>query len=158
MCDTFCVILFKESTMGTVHAEITLRNAFDSAKVREGILKEGEIRSMTVTAVVDTGAMTLVITEELRLKLGLTITAQKNVRVASGQRLSCGMTEAVEIHWKDRFSTLSAVVIPGAEKVLLGVIPLEDMDLIVNPVTQELIGAHGDIVEVMALSPFPVRE
>jgi hypothetical protein len=26
----------------------------------------------------------------------------------------------------------------------LGVIPLEDMDLVVDPVKQELAGAHGD--------------
>jgi hypothetical protein len=99
--------------------------------------------------------MSLVITEELRQKLGLAITAQKIVRIASGQRLSCGLTEAVEVHWRDRVSTLSAVVIPGAETVLLGSIPLEDMDLMVNPVTRELAGAHGDTVEFMALSPLP---
>jgi len=40
-----------------------------------------------------------------------------------------------------------ALVVPGAEKVLLGVIPLEGLDLMVNPVTQELVGAHGDEVE-----------
>jgi hypothetical protein len=37
-------------------------------------------------------------------------------------------------------------VLPGAEEVLLGAIPLEDMDLIVNPARQELTGAHGDEV------------
>jgi hypothetical protein len=30
--------------------------------------------------------------------------------------------------------------------VLLGAIPLEDMDLIVNPAKGELVGAHGDEV------------
>jgi len=39
----------------------------------------------------------------------------------------------------------------GAEDALLGAIPLEDMDLMVNPVTQELIGIHGDIVEHIAM-------
>ena len=43
--------------------------------------------------------------------------------------------------------TLPALVIPGAEKVLMGAITLEGLDLIVNPVTQELIGAHGDDME-----------
>jgi hypothetical protein len=32
----------------------------------------------------------------------------------------------------------------GTEEILLGVIPLEDMDLIVNPVDGCLAGAHGD--------------
>jgi clan AA aspartic protease len=136
--------------MGTVYAEITLKNMFDVGKAREGLMKEHNIRTATVTAIVDTGAMTLVITEELFQELGLSIIGEKMVRTASGQR--CKVTEPVGIHWKDRFSALSAVVIPGAEVVLLGVLPLEDMDLIVNPGTQELQGAHGDIVECMVLS------
>jgi len=47
--------------MGTVHAEITLSNVFDEKNVQEGIFKEQELPSMTVTAVVDTGAASLVI-------------------------------------------------------------------------------------------------
>ena len=137
--------------MGTVFAEITLKNAFDEGKFREGLISEQEVRSVTVTALVDTGAMSMVITEELRQKLGLIIIKEKIVQIANGQRVSCGVTEAVEIHWKNRSSTLSAVVIPGAEIVLLGAIPLEDMDLIVEPVNRELVGAHGDIVETFAL-------
>ena len=43
------------------------------------------------------------------------------------------------------------MVIPGAEAVLLGAIALEGMDLMVNPVTRELAGAHGDTEEYMAL-------
>jgi len=36
--------------------------------------------------------------------------------------------------------------IADAGKVLLGAIPLEEMDLTVSPNQQELVGAHGDIV------------
>jgi hypothetical protein len=43
------------------------------------------------------------------------------------------------------------VVIPGAEFVLLGAIPLEFMDLMVHPAKQELVGVHGDNIELMAL-------
>ena len=137
--------------MGTVLAEITLKNATDNVNHERGLIKEGDVRSETVTAIVDTGAMSLVITEELRQKLGLSIRGEKPVLIANGLRLSCKITEPVEICWKNRYSSQNAVVIPGAEKVLLGAIPLEDMDLIVNPVTQELVGAHGDIMETMAL-------
>ena len=137
--------------MGTVYAEITLKNAFDDGKFREGLIGEQDARSVTVTAVVDTGAMTLVITEELRQKLGLRIVGEKFAKTANGQRVSCGITEAVEIYWKNRNTTLQAVIIPGAEAVILGTIPLDDMDLVVKPDTRELVGAHGDIVEVLVL-------
>jgi hypothetical protein len=39
-----------------------------------------------------------------------------------------------------------ALLLPGAEEVLLGAIPLEDMDLVVDPAVRELKGAHGDEV------------
>ena len=137
--------------MGIVHAEITLKNSFDCANYQRGLIKEQDVHSVSVTAVVDTGAMSLVISDELCQMLALRIQGEKIALVANGQRVSCKVTEPVNIYWKNRYSSLSAVVIPGAEKVLLGAIPLEDMDLIVNPITQELIGAHGDSVECLAL-------
>jgi clan AA aspartic protease len=137
--------------MGMVHAEITLRNAVDGSQVRKGLISEEKARSITVNAVVDTGASSIVINEELRQKLGLAITRQRSVKVADGRQVPCKYTEAVEILWKDRDFACTAVVIPGAEHVLLGAIALEGMDLMVNPTTQELIGVHGDNVEHMAL-------
>ena len=137
--------------MGTVHAEITLKNANDERKALDGLIKKEDVRAATVQTVVDTGAMSLVITEELCQKLGLMVRGEKFARIANGQRVSCKVTEAVEIHWKNRTSIQSAVVIPGAAEILLGTMPLEDMELMVNPVTQELAGVHGDIEEFMAL-------
>ena len=56
------------------------------------------------------------------------------------------ITQPVDIHWKNRETSCRAMVLPNAKEVLLGAIPLEDMDLIVNPAKLELIGAHGDEV------------
>ena len=137
--------------MGMVHAEITLRNVYDEGKAHEGLIKPENIRSVIVNAVVDTGAMNLVITEELFQKLGLMIEGEKTAHIANGQRVSCKVTDAVKVCWKDRDTIVPAVVIPGAEKVLLGAIPLEGMDLMVNPSTQELVGVHGDKVEFLVL-------
>ena len=83
--------------MGTVYAEITLSNVVDAARVRDGQLKEQDLRSATVTALVDTGAMTLVITEKLYQTLGLSKVGERVVRTASGQRLACIVTEPVDI-------------------------------------------------------------
>ena len=130
--------------MGNVHAEITLRNITDCGKVREGLIGEEAIRSVTVKALVDTGAMTLCINEETRQKLGVEVVKTLPVRVANGERVISHVTDPVEIVWKDRSSACRAVVIPGAELTLLGVIPLEEMDLTVNPVERELVGIHGD--------------
>jgi clan AA aspartic protease len=92
----------------------------------------------------DTEAMTLIITEELYQKLGLTQKKEKIANLANGMRVSCKVTSPVSIYWKNRSTMVEAVVVPGAERVLLGVIPLEDMDLIVEPKNEELVGAHGN--------------
>ena len=57
--------------MGLVKTEITLKNTKDMFKVEFGLIPEQEIRQMTVTSFVDTGAWTLVINEATRKKLGL---------------------------------------------------------------------------------------
>jgi hypothetical protein len=36
------------------------------------------------------------------------------------------------------------VVIPDAVDVLLGALPLEELDLMVDPVNQRLVGVHGN--------------
>ena len=132
--------------MGLVHTEITLKNAGDVVNVRRGIIDEGEIRQVTLTAMVDTGAGTLVINDEVRLKLGLEIETTRRTELADGAKREYGVTEPVKICWKNRDTACPALVLPDSSEVLLGAIPLEDMDLIVNPSKRELTGAHGDEV------------
>ena len=137
--------------MGHVYAEITLKNVYDMAYAQNGYIKEEEIRSLTVQAVVETGATRLCISEETRKKLGLRILGSMPIHIANGTSVACQLTEPVEVIWKNRFSAENAVIVPGSDVTLLGVIPLEAMDLIVNPVTQELVGAHGDKPQFLAL-------
>jgi clan AA aspartic protease len=137
--------------MGTVYTEITLKNAADLVRAKTGLIKEQEVRSIIVSAVVDTGAASLVINEEQCQKLGLGIEKERSARVADGRRVFCKVTEPVKVEWKDRDASCNAMVIPGAEAVLLGAIPLEWMDLMIHPAKQELVGVHGDTIEYMAL-------
>ena len=130
--------------MGTFREEITLENILDRGFAKHGYIKETEVRTLKVDAMPDTGAWTLVINEELRQKLGLEIKEMRNSTLADGKTSSYAITESVNIYWKNRFTALPAVVVPGAKEVLLGALPLEAMDLIVDPVRQQLAGAHGD--------------
>jgi clan AA aspartic protease len=130
--------------MGEVRPEITLVNIGDAVKARDGLIPETAIRRLTVNAVVDTGAWTLVINEETREKLGLRVEKTNETTLAGGSKVSSGLTEYVEVRWKDRKTPCEALVLPGEEDVLLGAYPLEGMDLTVNPKKQEVVGAHGD--------------
>lgn len=135
--------------MGEVTEKITLMNSGDISALGRGSIPDTAVRQLTVNAIVDTGAMSLVIGEETCKQLGLVIVEERAATLAGGLRQSCKVTEPVTIRWKERFTTSHAIVLSnqkpgGKEEILLGVIPLEDMDLIVNPVERCLTGAHGD--------------
>ncbi|MCL2444227.1 MAG: aspartyl protease family protein [Treponema sp.] len=129
--------------MSIVHTEITLKNAIDVGKKREGSINEHDIRQITVNSLVDTGAWTLVINEATREKLGLDIIGTESGTLADGIRQEFNMAGPVEIWWKNRRVTCDALVLPDADDILLGAIPLEAMDLTINP-RRELVGVHGD--------------
>jgi predicted aspartyl protease len=57
--------------MGFVYADITLKNAYDVTNSDKGLINEQEVHQTTVKALVDTGAITLVINETVRKALGL---------------------------------------------------------------------------------------
>ena len=129
--------------MSIVYAEITLRNEWDVCLADQGHIKEDEVRQMTVQSVVDTGAWTIVINEETREKLGLHDKGFGEANLADGQKAYFPMAGPLEIRWKNRHMTCNALVMPDAPDVLLGAIPLEHMDLTINP-KRELVGVHGD--------------
>jgi clan AA aspartic protease len=135
--------------MGFVHTEITLKNAKDIYRAEDGLIKDAEIRQSTITAMVDTGAMTLVINEKLRLQLGLGIQGERLATLADDTKTTVKIADPVRVCWKNRSMICDPLVVSGDRKILLGATPLEEMDLMVDPVRQELTGAHGD--EVISL-------
>ena len=130
--------------MGAFMEEITLENTVDRTLADHGYIKDTEVRTLKVKAIPDTGAWTLVINEEVREKLGLEIEKEVRSTLADGTVGKYPLTKPVKIQWKDRCTFLSAVVVPNAERVLLGALPLEGLDLIVDPVQQTLTGVNGD--------------
>jgi len=72
--------------MEIVRTTITLKNGYDILKAKDGLIKEPEIRQTTINAIVDTGAWTMVINEEIREKLGLSILRTDSGTLADGKR------------------------------------------------------------------------
>jgi clan AA aspartic protease len=135
--------------MGHVNTRITLKNLRDIFKAKEGNLPEDKIRQATVDVMVDTGATMLVINEQLFQQLGLDTSGERRITLAkdtSNLRFAeiCKITEPLEIHWEDRSIAMPALVVEGTSDFLLGVLPLEGMDLMVDTVNQKLVGVHGD--------------
>ncbi|MDR2633889.1 MAG: retroviral-like aspartic protease family protein [Treponema sp.] len=119
--------------MGEVHTEITLVNIGDQSAADRGFIPRDQVRQVTLTALVDTGAWTLVLNEETRQRLGLSVEETGEATLAGGIKAPCQTTEYVEVRWKDRKTACRAVVLPGETETLLGAYPLEGMDLMVHP-------------------------
>ena len=130
--------------MALVYTEITLKNAGDVHNAVSGIIKEPEVRQTTVRALVDTGAWTLVINEALREKLGLRIMKTATGTLADGTKSRYSLAGPVEVNWENRSTNCDAIVLPEADEILLGAIPLEGMDLMIHPLQEKLVGVHGD--------------
>ena len=129
--------------MGHVYADITLLNAFEVRAAQKGLIAERDVKTLSVNALVDIGAMSLTINEEIARQLDLQVQKRLEVTLADGSFRKCDYVGPVDIHFENRFACCHALVLPGADEVLLGVIPLEEMDVIIDPITQKL-SVHPD--------------
>jgi clan AA aspartic protease len=136
--------IIQEIYMSIVKTKITLRNSVDVGDAKRGYITEEQIRTLTVEAVADTGAWTLVIDEDTCQKLGLELKGPEPGVLADGSTIIYQITDGVEVHWKNRQTVCPALVVPGADDILFGALPMEGMDLIVHPRKEEVVGAHGD--------------
>lgn len=125
--------------MGLVYAEIELTNSDDIALHRRGFLEEEKIKRLKLSALVDSGAYMLVITDEIRQQLELPLIQEQVFRLADDSTIRGEVVGPVEISFENRSTTTRAVVLPGAKEALLGSIPLEDLDVVIDPKRQRLI-------------------
>ena len=89
-----------------------------------------------VQALPDTGAVFLIIPEHIRLQLGLEELTQKEITLADGSRQMVPYVGPVETRFKNRAAYVGAIVM--GDEVLLGAIPMEDMDLVVIPLQRRV--------------------
>ena len=90
-----------------------------------------DLEPITLNALVDNGAATLCIPEHVRIQLDLEEAERREVTTADGNRQSVPYVGPVRIRFGNRTCFTGAFVM--GDQVLLGAIPLEDMDLVVNP-------------------------
>jgi hypothetical protein len=72
----------------------------------------------------------LTIDESIKTQLGLIVKEMREIELADGSRLECEIVSPVDLYFENRATTCRALVLPGATEVLLGAIPLEDLDVL----------------------------
>lgn len=125
--------------MERIYADIKLINAYDLALVRRNIIAENDIRSMTVKMLVDTGSIYMCINETIQEQLQLSVVEKRKGQLADGSVVEYDVVGPIEVRFKNRRCVVDAMVIPGDNELLLGAIPLEDMDVLIHPQRRELI-------------------
>ncbi|MCY4078153.1 MAG: clan AA aspartic protease [Acidobacteria bacterium] len=98
--------------------------------------RRSDLAPLTVTALVDTGAITLCIPEHVAVQLNLSALEQREVTTAEGRHVSVPYVGPVQVTFGNRSCFVGALVL--GDGVLLGSIPLEDMDLVINSRRQEV--------------------
>ncbi len=111
--------------MGLFHAEIELTNARDD-----------ELAPVTVNALVDSGAMHMCIPQHVALQLQLPVQDRRGVTFADGREEMVDYVGPIRVRCANRQCLIGALVL-GSEP-LLGAIPTEDMDLVINPLRKSL--------------------
>ncbi len=125
--------------MGLIYADIELINADDLALVRRNIIGEEEIKRMQVSMLVDTGSVYMCINESVQAQLQLSVQERRKGQLADGRIVEYDVVGPIEVRFKNRRCVVDAMVLPGENEMLLGAIPLEDMDVLVHPYRQELV-------------------
>lgn len=94
------------------------------------------VAPLEVSCLVDTGALYLCLPEHVAIQLGFDLSAPKftkEIVTADGKHHVCPYVGPIIISFKNRTGFVGALVI--GEEVLLGAIPMEDLDLVVIPST-----------------------
>jgi predicted aspartyl protease len=131
--------------MGRVLTEAKIENLKDVWDCERGRLPPEEVHSITVLdALVDTGATLLSLPTRMIRQLGLAQVSTKRVRSSAGPTMA-GLYEAVRLTIQDRSCTMDVLEVPDSVPVLIGQIPLEHLDLVIDMRSQSLTGnpAHG---------------
>ncbi|HLX61601.1 MAG TPA: hypothetical protein VKX17_10000 [Planctomycetota bacterium] len=132
------------STMGRVVVKVELSNSYDDESCERGLIRADQVRRSTVEALVDTGSTVLCLPEDEIKKLGLKFFRESVSKNASGQKLVRKIYGPVNIKVMGRIDSVLAMEGKPGVPALLGQIPLEGLDLMVDSKRQRLVPGHPD--------------
>lgn len=112
--------------MGHIFANIVLSNP-----------RKPELRPLEVKALADTGALTLCLPEHIALQLDLQTESLREVTVADGRSMKVPYVGPVKVSFENRMCFVGALLM--GNEVLLGAVPMEDMDLVLSPSQQSIV-------------------
>ncbi|MGA2798064.1 MAG: retropepsin-like aspartic protease [Thermoguttaceae bacterium] len=132
-------------TTGRVLVEAMLESLKDLWALEQGLIKPDQVRRIIVPdALVDTGATMLSLPTRMIRQLGLSKSWTRQVTTSRGTS-NADVYSSVKLTIKGRECPMDVLEVPDDVPVLIGQIPLEYLDFVVDPQSRSLIGnpAHG---------------
>lgn len=127
--------------MGQVHAHVILTNHREAVMAQFGQLDPNQVHRYETEALIDTGAVRSTIPTAVADRLGLFRIEHTDAKYADGRVEEVDVTEAITIEILGRKAVTTAMVL--GEQILLGVMVLEDLDLMVDCHRQRLVPYQG---------------
>ncbi len=125
--------------MGAVHVTLDLENTTDADNAEVGLTPSTAVRRHSVRALVDTGAVLLVLPQDIVDHLGIRRRGKSVVSFADDRKVEWETAGPVTVRIGNRSGVFECLVGPPTCEPLLGQIPLERLDLLVDPVQQQLV-------------------
>ncbi|MCX5788837.1 MAG: aspartyl protease family protein [Elusimicrobia bacterium] len=119
--------------MGEIRAWVVLENGSDVFLNTERKLPKAKIRRVKTEAIVDTGAVMILLPQDFVEKLGLRKIRKAIVTLANDQKIELDLAGPLLLTIGDRQMTTDCLVGPPGCTPLLGQIVLESLDLIPDP-------------------------
>ena len=129
--------------MGEVKVKVELENYGDRELAIHGFLPQDQVRSLAVDVVVDSGAVMLVLPQDLVEALGLRILRKAIVAYADERKVEVDMAGVVSVKVAGRTVETNCLVGPPGSEALLGQTVLEQADLLIDCANQQLITRPG---------------
>lgn len=134
-----------ETPVGKVVVGVKIENLQDAWLIEQGQLSRKEARAIEVKdALIDTGCSILGLPSKYIRELGLMAMYRRPIRTVSGLAETT-VYGAVRLTIQDRFCSMDVMEVPDNIPVLIGQIPLEQLDFVIDMKNQKLIGnpLHG---------------
>ena len=129
---------------GEIRVNVKLENSVDRALVHRGNGLESEVRQTSIEGIVDTGAVSLVIPEEVVTQLGLQQTGTRTVVYADERREERPIAGPVTIEISNLAMRTDCIVGAPESELLIGQIVLEALDLIADCTSQKVTPRHPE--------------
>lgn len=112
--------------MGLFYTELTLKNPRDES-----------LQPLQVRALADTGALMLCLPQHIASQLGLETQELRDATIADGTVHKVPYAGPVEVCFENRHCYVGALIM--GDDVLLGAVPMEDMDLVLSPAHRKIV-------------------